>query len=105
MAHDVALDLGAQRAGGDGQGHIDRHVPAVDADVAHHPQVHDGVAELGVDDGPQAVADLLGAIAGRRGGHRRCRSVGFGGHEMGFYLRGGEFRPDAAWVTTGERRR
>ena len=81
MAHDVALDLGAQRAGGDGQGHIDHHVAAVDADVAHHAEVHDGVAELGVDHRPQAVADLLGAVAGRRAGHRRGRSVGFGGHE------------------------
>ena len=105
MAHDVAFDLGAQRAGGDGEGHVDHHVTAVDAHVADHPEVHDGVAELRVDDRPEAVADLVGAIAGRRAGHRRGRSVGCGGHERGFYLRGGDFRPGGPWVTTGERRR
>ena len=68
MAHDVAFDLGAQRAGRDGEGHVDHHVTAVDAHVADHPEVHDGVAELGVDDRPEAVADLVGAIAGRRAG-------------------------------------
>ena len=105
MAHDVALDLGAQRAGRDGQGHVDHHVPSVDAHVPHHPEVHDGVAELGVDDRPQTVADLLGAITGWRAGDRRRGSVRLGGHEEGFYLRGGEFRPHGAWVTTGRRRR
>ena len=81
MAHDVAFDLGAQRAGGDGQGHVDHDVAAVDARRRAPSEVDDGVAQLGVDDRPQAVADLVGAIAGRRAGRRRGRSVGCGGHE------------------------
>ena len=105
MAHDVAFDLGAERAGRDGQGHIDHHAPAVDPNIPHHPEVHDGVAELGVDDRPQAVADLLGAITRVRAGGRRHGSVRLGGHEKGFYLRGGEFRTPGARVTTGVPRR
>ncbi len=105
MADDVALDLGAQGAGRDGQGHVDHDVPSVDGDAPHHPEVHDGVAELGVDDRAQAVADLLGAITGWRAGDQRRRSVRLGGHEKGFYLRGAEFRSRGAWVTTGLRRR
>ena len=47
--------------------------------------------ELGVDHGPQGVADLvLGAgCAGRR--PLAMSPVGSGGHEGGFYLRGAEF--------------
>ena len=59
MGDHVALDLAPQRAGGDGQGHVDDDVAAVDADGPDHAEVDDGVAELGVDHRPQAVPDLL----------------------------------------------
>ena len=59
VVDDVLLDLAPQRAGGDGQRHVDDDVAALDGDAPDHAQVDDGVAQLGVDDRPQAVADLL----------------------------------------------
>ena len=67
VADDVGLDLAAQRARGDGEGHLDLDRVALDRDAAHHPEVDDGVAQLGVDHGPQALADFLGAGVVRGG--------------------------------------
>ena len=58
VVHHVPLDLAAQRAGGDGQRHVDGDVAALDGDRPDHAEVDDGVAQLGVDHRPQAVADL-----------------------------------------------
>ena len=100
VADDVGLYLGAQRARGDGQRHLDHDRVAVDRDAAHHPEIDDGVAQLGVDDRPQAVAHLFGA-----GVHRGCRGGRVGGHGLEFYLRGAEFGPAGPVVRARERRR
>ena len=55
----VPLDLAAQRAGGDGQGHVDDDVATLDGDRPDHAEIDDGVAQLGVHHRPQAVTDLL----------------------------------------------
>ena len=79
VVEDVLLDLTPQRAGGDGQGHVDDHVPVRDSDGPDHAQIHDGVPELGVDHRPQAVADLL--LTDRpRASPRRGRRCGGRGH-------------------------
>ena len=56
------LDLGPQRAAGHGQGHLDAHraVRAVTLTDAHHPEVDDVVAQLGVDHRPEGLAQHLG---------------------------------------------
>ena len=41
---------------------------------AHHPEVHDGVAQLGVDHGPQAVTHLV--LAARPRGTSAAGGVG-----------------------------
>ena len=64
-ALDVALDLVAQRAGGDGQGDEDLDQPVlVDGDVPDHAEVDDAGVQLGVDDGLEHAPDLFrgGAI-------------------------------------------
>ena len=71
VVHHVALDLAAQRAGGDGQGHVDDDVSTFDGDAPDHAEVDDGVAQLGVHHRPQAVADLL--LAGRPAAARPAR--------------------------------
>jgi len=58
-APDVALDLGAQRAGGDGQCDVDHDLVAHYGDGTHHAQVDDGVSQFGVDDGAETLAHLL----------------------------------------------
>ncbi len=45
---DVTLDLGPQRASGDGQGHLDRDIGPVDPDPGDHAELDDVGAELGV---------------------------------------------------------
>ena len=57
--------------------------PPSTRDVPHHAEVDDGVAELGVDHGPQAVADLLRAVARRRAGRRRRRMRRMRGSRQG----------------------
>ncbi len=58
MADDVALDLGAQRAGSHREGHVHHDVCARDGHVSDHAEVDDAVAQLGVDHGPQAFEHL-----------------------------------------------
>ena len=70
MPADVTLDLGAQRAGSDGERDVDRHVAAGHGDPTDHAEVDDGVAELGVDDGAQALEHLGLALVGPRLGLR-----------------------------------
>ncbi len=59
---DVALDIGAElvakRAGGDGEGHLYTDRAPLDAYVAHHPELDDVGAELGVDHPLESGADL-----------------------------------------------
>ena len=92
VADDVLLDLRAQGAGGDGQGHVDRDPAGVLADGPHHAQVDDGVAQLGVDHLAQAVAHLL--LAGRA--HRHGGRAGWSESEAmaTMYLRGADFQVD-----------
>jgi len=94
VVHDITLDLRPQGARRDGEGDMDRDVPALDVDPADHAEVHDGVAQLGVDHGPQAVAHLgLLASVRPRGRARLCRQcLGIGGHitcGIGGRIRGG----------------
>ena len=104
MGDDVTFDLAAQRAGGDGQGDADGDVAALDGDGPDHAEVDDRVAQFGVDDGPQAVPDLLLAALPRGLRRGRCQ---WGGrcHRLELYLRGGEFRPWPAGVPGSARRR
>ena len=46
--------------------HLYGDVGSLDGDAAHHAQIHDRVAELGIHHRTQAVAHLVGAPAGRR---------------------------------------
>ena len=89
---DVALDLGPQRAAGDGQGDLHlRPAPSGRRSTSpHHAEVDDVVAELGVDDRPQRLTHVLGlgrceiglggrhplARSGRPGGHARDATCG-----------------------------
>ena len=57
---DVALDLGAQRATGHGEGHLHLdHAPLPDADGGDHPQLDDVGTQLGIDDPAQRGAHAL----------------------------------------------
>ncbi len=56
---DVALDLGPQRAPGDGQGHLDLDLGTVDPDPGDHAEFDDVGAQLGIHDVAQRGADLL----------------------------------------------
>ena len=67
LAPHVALYLGPQRAGRHSQCHVDGDVAAAHVDGPHHPQVDDGVAELGVDHRTQALAHLVLTRRGLRG--------------------------------------
>ncbi len=67
---DVALDLGPQRAAGDGERHLDVDVPVVHPDRGHHAQVDDVGAQLGVDHVAQGVPDGVHGRGGPAGiGH------------------------------------
>ena len=100
VADDVTLDLRAQRAGGDGQGHVDRDPSPVLVDGAHHAQVDDGVAQLGVDHLAQALAHFL--LAGEPTGGR---GAGFWSPSVeviaAIYLRGHNFRVAGTLVSPG----
>ena len=57
---DVALDLGAERAAGDGQGHLDPDgAVLLDPDRGHHAELHDVGPQLGVDHAAQRGPDRL----------------------------------------------
>ena len=65
-ALDVAFDLAAEGAGGDGEGDLHADQPLfVDGDVAHHAEVDDAGVQLGVDDGLEHAPDLFGSRAVR----------------------------------------
>ena len=59
LAFDVGSELIAERAGGDGEGDLHAHDAAVHADVAHHAELDDVGAELGVDDAGERGPDAL----------------------------------------------
>ena len=69
------LDLGAQRAPGDREGHSDADGSvASQVDVAHHAEIDDGAPQLGILDGLERLDDLVGGD----------------GHEGGAPSKGGE---------------
>ncbi len=86
--HHVMLQLVAERTGGDGEGHLG-HDGAVrrDGDRRHHAEVDHVVAQLGVDDGPEGLAQLrlLGAGHSGRAGPAAL-------------VRPGSHGPHATWV-------
>ncbi len=57
-AGDLLLEARAERAAGDGERQLDRHVAAVHDDLAHHVELRDGPPELGVDHPPERGHDL-----------------------------------------------
>ena len=95
MADDVALDLAPQRAGGDGEGHVDHDVAPSTGRPADHAQVDDGVAQLGVDHGAQAVAHFVLALGSGRVAPERRVGVGSGpgGHVDDSTCVAPDFRP------------
>ena len=77
----------------------------LERDAADHAEVHDGVAQLGVDHRPQAVADLVLSVLPATPFPRRRRHCGGRGHGSQLYLRGGDFRRGRPLVPLSGRRR
>ncbi len=78
LAH-LVLEARAQRAAGDGE--RDRHLDAafVDLDAAHHPELGDRAAQLGIDHVPERGQDLVvGRHYGEGTGWKRSPEVSFG---------------------------
>ena len=60
VLRDRVDEMGADRAARGGEGDDHAHAPVVgDVDRAHHAELDDVLAELGVDDGAKLVRDLL----------------------------------------------
>ena len=64
-AADVLLNLGTQGASADGELDPDGHNAVGHGDFPGHSEIHDVVAQFGVDDSPKQVADLF--FSGRGG--------------------------------------
>ena len=65
-SRDLVLEARAERAAGDGERDRDGDVPALDAHLAHHVELRDGPLQLGIDDLPERLGDLLAAWAAPR---------------------------------------
>ncbi len=92
VAHHVFFDLRPQRAGGDGQSHVHHDVACMLVDGPDHPQIHDGVPQLGVDHPTQAFDDRV--LAGRAGRDP--------GRNLGDVI-GGDHGEDFTWVQVNSR--